>query len=270
MTRPSTRRSLWAGLIASLMLGWVPASQAAPTLIWLLRDLPPLTVFHGPQKGQGVIDKMMPDLIANMPQYQHIVMQVNRARALQMLEEQSLACDPALVWNPARALSIVYSEPVTELHSNGMAILREDRQRLQPFIHDDKVDLPGLLKAQTLKLGVIAKRSYGVWIDNQLARGPASQIVMHYGSDPLASLLQMQQAGRMPALLGYWPEIQAKASQQGLSPDALMFYPIQGAPEFQPIYVGCTDTPEGREVISHVNSILLKLGPAPPSSLDVH
>ena len=57
---------------------------------------------------------------------------------------------------------------------------------------------------------------------------------MHYGSDPLASLLQMQQAGRMPALLGYWPEIQAKASQQGLSPDALMFYPIQGAPEFAP------------------------------------
>lgn len=139
-----------------------------------------------------------------------------------------------------------------------------------PLFNDDKVDLPGLLKAQTLKLGVIAKRSYGVWIDNQLARGPASQIVMHYGSDPLASLLQMQQAGRMPALLGYWPEIQAKASQQGLSPDALMFYPIQGAPEFQPIYVGCTDTPEGREVISHVNSILLKLGPAPPSSLDVH
>ena len=38
MTCPSTRRSLWAGLIASLMLGWVPASQAAPTLIWLLRD----------------------------------------------------------------------------------------------------------------------------------------------------------------------------------------------------------------------------------------
>jgi len=66
MTCPSTRRSLWAGLIASLMLGWAPASQAAPTLIWLLRDLPPLTVFHGPQKGQGVIDKMMPDLIANI------------------------------------------------------------------------------------------------------------------------------------------------------------------------------------------------------------
>ena len=98
----------------------------------------------------------------------------------------------------------------------------------------------------------------------------AGEIAAFYGSDPLASLLQMQQAGRMPALLGYWPEIQAKASQQGLSPDALMFYPIQGAPEFQPIYVGCTDTPEGREVISHVNSILLKLGPAPPSSLDVH
>ena len=81
-------------------------------------------------------------------------------------------------------------------------------------------------------------------------------------------LLQMQQAGRMPALLGYWPEIQAKANEQGLSPDSLMFYPIQGAPEFQSIYIGCSATPEGREVIRSVNKLLNTLGPPPVSSLD--
>lgn len=198
MTQRSTLRRLWAGLITALFLAWAPGSQAAPTLIWLLRDLPPLTVFHGPQKGKGIVDQVMPALIAGMPQYQHVIMRVNRARALQMLEEPSLTCDPALIWNPARALSIVYSEPVAIMHSNGMAILRENQHLIEPFVHDDKVDLPGLLKAQTLKLGVIAKRSYGVLIDSQLKLSPPGQIVMHYGNDPLGSLLQMQHAGRMP------------------------------------------------------------------------
>ena len=270
MTHRSKWRSLCAGLASSLLLGWAPGSQAAPpTLIWLLRDLPPLTVFDGPQKGQGVIDKMMPALIASMPQYQHITMRVNRARALQMLGERTLACDPALIWNPVRALSIVYSTPVAVLHSNGLAVLREDRALIEPFVQDNKVDLPGLLKARNLKLGLIAKRSYGVWIDNQLKLGPPGQIIMHYGNDPLGSLLNMQHAGRLQALMGYWPEIQAKAGQQGLSSEALMFYPIQGAPEFQSIYIGCTDTPEGREVIRSVNTILTRLGPPSLSSLDV-
>ena len=269
MTHRSKWRSPWAGLITSLLLAWTPCSQAEQQLIWLMRDLPPLTVFYGPQKGQGIIDQVTQILIDSMPQYQHVVMPVNRARALQMLAEPSLTCDPALIWNPARARSIVYSTPVATMHSNGMAILREDRPLIEPFIHDDKVDLQALLKAQTLKLGVIAKRSYGVWIDNQLALSPASQIVMHYGNDPLGSLLQMQHAGRMPTLLGYWREIQAKASQQGLSSDALIFFPIQGAPDYQSIYVGCSDTPQGREVIRNVNEVLMKVGPAPLSKLDV-
>ena len=269
MTYRSKWRSLCPGLITSLILCWATDSQAEQKLTWLLRDLPPLTVFEGEKKGQGMIDQMMPVLIASMPQYQHVVLRVNRARALQMLEEPALNCDPALIWNPARARSIVYSTPVATMHSNGIAILREDRPLIEPFIHDNKVDLQALLKAQTLKLGVIAKRSYGVWIDNQLALSPASQIVMHYGNDPLGSLLQMQHAGRMPTLLGYWPEIQAKASQQGLSSDALIFFPIQGAPDYQSIYVGCSDTPQGREVIRNVNEVLMKVGPAPLSKLDV-
>lgn len=111
-----------------------------------------------------------------------------------------------------------------------------------------------MLKAQTLKLGVIAKRSYGTWIDTQVSQGPADQLFIHYGNDPLGSLLHMQNAGRVQALLGYWPEIQSKARQQGIAPESLIFYRIMGAPAYQPIYLGCSNTPEGREVIRRVNA----------------
>ena len=91
------------GVLATLFLLLEPPSsalaQTRETLIWLKRDLPPLTIFDGPKKGQGVIDQLLPLLIAGMPQYQHSVMRVNRARGLQMLHEPTLVCDAALNWS---------------------------------------------------------------------------------------------------------------------------------------------------------------------------
>ena len=102
MTIRSWRPSRWAQFIPWAMLGWACMSSGAEKLTWLMRDLPPLTVFEGPQKGQGVIDQLMPLLIASLPEYEHVVVKVNRARAMQMLQDPTLTCDPALVWNPSR------------------------------------------------------------------------------------------------------------------------------------------------------------------------
>lgn len=256
MTNRWKWRGMWAALITSVFFIWAPDSQAAEKLIWLMRDLPPLAIHEGPQKGQGVIDQLMPMLIASLPQYEHIMLRVNRARASQMLESSTLACDPILLWNPTRAKKITYSSPIIGLHSNGLAIRREDQSRIAAFIYDDSVDLPALLNAQSLKLGIVAKRSYGEWIDKQLAQSPESQLVAHYGNDASGSLLQMLKAGRLQMVLGYWSEIQSKASQQGLPPEDLIFYPIKGAPTYQPIYIGCSGTPEGRQIMLDINAVL--------------
>lgn len=256
MTHRTARLSIWTGLLTSVLLVWAPGSLAAEKIIWLLRGPPPLTIVDGTQKGQGLIDNLMPVLIANMPQYQHVIVRVNRARAIQMLEKSSLTCDPTLIWSPTRAHSIVYSTPIAGIPANGLVIRREDQPQIAPYVQDQKVDLQAMLKAHALKLGIIAKRSYGVWIDGQLSESPQGQVFIHHGSDPMDSLLQMQHAGRLQAVLGYWIEIQMKAAQQGLSPEALVFYPIQGSPTYQPIYVGCSNTPEGREAIRSINIIL--------------
>lgn len=42
-------------LFGLLFLLVLPAwAQAKPTLIWLLRDLPPLTIFEGPKKAKAL------------------------------------------------------------------------------------------------------------------------------------------------------------------------------------------------------------------------
>ncbi|MCH4874178.1 TIGR02285 family protein [Pseudomonas sp. TMW22091] len=260
MAKTRNLPGLWAGLIVVALLACAAESRAAEKLIWLLRDLAPLTVFDGPKKGQGMIDQLMPALIASMPSYEHVVLRVNKARAIQMLKDQPLACDPTLIWSSARAHSIIYSTPITGLHSNGLAIRRENQPLLEPFVHDQELDLLALLNTKTVKLGVIAQRSYGEWIDEQVSHGPQQQLFKHYGSDPLGSLLQMQRVGRVQAVLGYWPEIQSKADQVGLPKDALIFYPVKGAPKYQLIYIGCSDTEQGREAIHTINAVLANLG----------
>lgn len=282
MTRPRSRdcvnvgRSKLNGVSAigrligqrlrGLAVGVILACLALPavahdkdTLTWLLRDLPPLTILEGPQKNQGAVDRFMPLLIASLPQYQHSLLRVNRARGMQMLLEPSFTCDPSLIWNPKRAQRLAYSIAAYRVRSNGIAIRHQDRGALVPFIVDNQVDLTQLLAADTSRLGVVAERSYGEVVDRILQQAPTSSLSAHYGNDALGSLLQMQRLGRLNAVLGYWPEIRYQAQQQGIAPDELEFFAIRGVDKYQSIHIACSDTVQGRQAISAINQTLRRL-----------
>ncbi|VVM74387.1 hypothetical protein PS655_01980 [Pseudomonas fluorescens] len=245
------------GLLFLLILS--TGAQAKPTLIWLLRDLPPLTIFEGPKKGQGVIDQLMPLLIAGMPQYEHTLMRVNRARGLQMLHENPFACDPALLWNKERAQWVAYSIPAIRAVSNGLVVRQQDRSVLEPYLVDGEVDLSALLTAIDRKVGVVAERSYGEFIDNILHQAPSGALTPHYGNDALTNLLSMQRLGRLQVVLGYWPEIRYQARQAQIAEDELEFYPIRGTGKYLSGYVACSDTTQGRQAISEINQLLRTL-----------
>jgi uncharacterized protein (TIGR02285 family) len=244
-------------LIAALA---TPAwAQSKQTLLWLKRDLPPLFIFDGPKKGQGVIDQLLSQLIAGMPQYQHSVMKVNRARGLQMLHEPSLVCDAALNWSKERETWIAFSIPVFRAMSNGLAVRRIDREVLTPFLKDGEVDLTALLATGNVSLGIVAERNYGEFLDALLKQAPPKALTSHYGNDALGSLLQMQRLGRLQLLLGYRPEIRYQAQQHGIAEDELQFYPIRGTGQYLSGYIGCTNTPQGRQAIIEINQLLRAL-----------
>ncbi|WP_169429007.1 TIGR02285 family protein [Pseudomonas fluorescens] len=247
-------------LFGLLFLLVLPAwAQAKPTLIWLLRDLPPLTIFEGPKKGLGVIDQLMPMLIAGMPQYEHTLMRVNRARGIQMLHEHPFACDPSLVWNKERAQWIAFSIPAFRAVSNGLVVRQRDREVLEPFLVDDEVDLSAFLANGKRKVGVVAERSYGEYIDALLRQAPNGALTPHYGNDALSSLLSMQRLGRLQVVLGYWPEIRYQARQAEIAEDELLFFPIRGTDKYLSGHVGCTDTTAGRQAITEINQLLRSL-----------
>lgn len=247
-------------LFGLLFLLVLPAwAQAKPTLIWLLRDLPPLTIFEGPKKGQGVIDQLMPMLIAGMPQYDHTLMRVNRARGIQMLHEHPFACDPSLIWNKERAQWIAFSIPAFRAVSNGLVVRQRDSEVLEPFLVEDEVDLSAFLANGERKVGVVAERSYGEYIDTLLHQAPSGALTPHYGNDALSSLLSMQRLGRLQVVLGYWPEIRYQARQAEIAEDELLFFPIRGTGKYLSGHVGCTDTTAGRQAITEINQLLRTL-----------
>ncbi|MHB2246301.1 TIGR02285 family protein [Pseudomonas fitomaticsae] len=247
-------------LFGLLFLLVLPAwAQAKPTLIWLLRDLPPLTIFEGPKKGQGVIDQLMPMLIAGMPQYEHTLMRVNRARGIQMLHEHPFACDPSLIWNKERAQWIAFSIPAFRAVSNGLVVRQRDRDVLEPFLVEGEVDLSAFLANGERKVGVVAERSYGEYIDTLLHQAPSGALTPHYGNDALSSLLSMQRLGRLQVVLGYWPEIRYQARQAEIAEDELLFFPIRGTGKYLSGHVGCTDTTSGRQAITEINQLLRTL-----------
>jgi len=231
--------------------------QARERLLWLVRDLPPFTIFEGAEKGQGVVDQMLPLLIEQMPEYDHAIVRVNRARGIQMLQDRSsFTCDPTLLWTAERAKFVHFSVPTLGVMSGGLVVRKQGEALLAPFLEGQQVDLKGLLDSTQLKLGIVAERSYSTQIDDILRQLPDSVFSRHYGNDATASLLQMQQLGRLQLVLGYWPEVRYLIQQQGGSLDDYRFHPIQGVNRYQFLHVGCSDSPLGREAIAHIDQLL--------------
>lgn len=241
------------GLLLALAL---PPALAKERLIWLVRDLPPFTVSEGTEKGQGVIDRMLPLLIEQMPEYDHSIVRVNRARGLQMLRAGHFVCDPTLIWTAERARFVQYSMPALGALSSGLVVHKQNEQQLAGFTDGAAIDLKGLLTQTPLKLGIVAERSYGTQIDEMLRSLPDSVFNRHYGNDATGSLLQMQQLGRLQLVLGYWPEMRYLIQQHGGSPADYRFHPIQGVNRYQFLHVGCANTPLGRAAIAHIDQLL--------------
>lgn len=251
------RLSAW--LMITGLCAFPLSSQAKDTLTWLMRDMPPVTIAAGPYQGQGAIDRMMPLLIARMPQYDHTLMQVNRARGLQMLNEPGFTCDPTLLWTAARAKTILFSIPTYVVFSNGLIVRKEQMPQIAPFVSDGQVDLRTLLASQTFKLGIVAERSYGTVIDEILSKAPADELKQHYGNSAIGSMLQMERLGRLQAMLAYWPEARYQALQQGIDESELTFLPIKDVPKYQYTHIGCSNTEQGRAAMVVINREMREL-----------
>ena len=117
---------------------------AKERLTWLLRDLPPLTIFEGSRKGQGAVDQLLAQLIIPVEPVYQTVQPGNQhlgANALNAMHPTKKANHRRL-----RRAATQLNHP----HRNGQPVDRHMQRRTNP-------QMPRRLMQQLFKLRVLGE-----------------------------------------------------------------------------------------------------------------
>jgi|GEM_PF-2790009 len=247
---------------AILLLFTTSASLAnTPTTIhWLMVDLAPFRLMHGPEQGKGSSDQMEQMLIKLLPQYQHQSRFVSfERREVLHADPSALYCSFGVLANADRKAKMQLSIPAAVVMHIALATVRGSAlsQQLQ---QGGVADLQQLLSLGKFT-GLLEKgRSYAPVIEQaqQNSNGLlAERSFME--NNPVDLLL----AGRIDFLIDYPHRIsylQSRSRQPLLDLD---YYQIAGAEGRAATYVACSKHPKAAEVITAVNQQLLQLWPDP-------
>lgn len=247
---------------AILLLFTTSASLAnTPTTIhWLMVDLAPFRLMHGPEQGKGSSDQMEQMLIKLLPQYQHQSRFVSfERRELLHADPSALYCSFGVLANADRKAKMQLSIPAAvvmhialatvrgsalsqQLQQSGVADLQQllSQGKFTGLLEKGRSYAPVIAQAQQNSSGLLAERSF---MEN----------------NPVDLLL----AGRIDFLIDYPHRIsylQSRSRQPLLDLD---YYQIAGAEGRAATYVACSKHPKAAEVITAVNQQLLQLWPDP-------
>ena len=213
--------------------------------------------------GAGIADLELKWLIAQLPQFDHIVLNSSGARGWKEIAQNDGRCIPAAVKSPARQKVAAFSNTPAVTSWGVMLMTRQDRFPALAELRtaSGEIDLARLIGRNDLH-GVVNKgRSYGTLIDPMLGT-PEGRVAVQPVSDSQQAL-HMVTAGRADYAVGYPHELnyfQRLDSAQG----PIVALPIAGQDRFAPGFVACSDKILGRTVIDAVNAVLSRAGTPPP------
>lgn len=241
---------------------------ATPTTIhWLMVDLAPFRLLHGPEQGKGSSDQMEKMLIKLLPQYQHKSRFTSfERRELLHADTGTLYCSFGILANEKRRKTMELSIPAgvvmhialaTPAHSPLSQYLTQHLTQSDSG-NEGAVDLAKLLSEHQFS-GLLEKgRSYAPTIEEALKKPQALLAQRSFSeNNPVDILL----AGRVDFLIDYPHRISYLKSKSRQPLADLDYFPIAGAQGMDETYVGCSKHPQAREVIAAVNQQLVGLWP---------
>jgi uncharacterized protein (TIGR02285 family) len=226
---------------------------------WYYNDFPPYFITSGSYQGMGSGDQQMKILIQRLPQFRHERVLASHSRAVEMMKGQTNVCHTALFKTPERAAEMEYSVPILQNLSNGFITLRTRFNQLKPFLDEQgQLRLNDFLNDGTYRVGIVAGRSFGAGVDGVLKKhlGQKSVVVVT-SNDGLASrLLKLITQREYDAVISYSYELQYVVRHLKLNPRDFVFIPIVEQVPLQPIYVACSKSEFGKQVIAAINLAL--------------
>jgi len=247
------RSRLAACLWALLLLASSPAYGDKPVIIWTRTNFPPFSIQDGPLKDQGIYDTMMSPLFELMPEFEHRVVDMTIARALEMMSHEDNICNAGLVRTAERDKTIAFSRETTRIFRNMLIIRRKDEGVFQPFMSKGEVDLNALLRATPVRLCTVRGRRYGKEIDTVLSDHAVKSDLRAITHS--SSAVRMLVEGHIDAVIAYPQEaLYAVRTEIPSAPqDILMSIPIKNA-GIIPGHIGCSKGKPGKLVIKAIDN----------------
>lgn len=244
----------------SLLLLFPSLMIAADTIEWIIVDYPPIYINDGPEKGDGILNKITELAIKNLPEYEHKISVANINRTMVDFEQGKCVCTMGMIKTDEREKAAYFSTvPSTLLSKNKIIIRKEDRKR---FGDSDTVSLEKLIQDKSLRLGLTSKISHGKEADAIISKYKSqANIFYREGKNVLEGLLQMLLLKRIDYLitLPWMAEYQLKPGER----EQLSFLAIKECPEIIMYYSLCAKTEWGQNVIKKIDAFLLKERPTP-------
>lgn len=240
-------------LMSSLKAQELPQADDRPLLRWITMPYPPLHISDGPMAGKGIVDEYLGAVTASLSGYRHVREEMTPARAWQLIRVGENICHPGALYTPERAKYTLFSDSPALFPSLAFMVRLEDYKAL--FAPQMTIAAADMLARTNLRLGLVADRSYYVFLDNLLSAGDVYQraTVLSSLHGPL-SLYRMLQSGRIDYIIEY-PWINRYMVDTIQAPEAheLVALSIRELPQFAKGYVACPKTLWGERVIMAVN-----------------
>lgn len=226
----------------------------AQTIVWNSVEFPPSLITQGELKDKGYSDNARVVVAKTLKQYNHELIYANSARIINNLKQKENNCFAGLNKNPDRENFILFSEPFMYSLPNELIIKKENLHKFQKFMNKDGVvDLELLLKDKTMKLLYTKERAYSKFIDKLLRKYENQEnIIYRPASDLTKGFLKMLDLNRADYIIEY--PVMVKYNSK--SDNEYASLAIKNANKIFPVYIGCSKTKVGEDVIRSMNEVI--------------
>jgi len=202
-------------------------------------------------------------LIESLPQYQFKTKFVQSQSIARLLRKLPNSCAPNRIKTPSRLKDNIYSLPLNIYLSLKLYYKKQAKTKMLPQNYlDDNKHLKSLAilftGKSTYTLGVNEGRSFGVFLDAQIAALDDHNLVIRAGIESTTSLVKMLLKDRIDYTIEYPVNVHKVLKET--NPDiALESIKIAGSPNYIVGHVACSKGAVGEQIIREINTALQSL-----------
>jgi len=234
------------------------ASGAGAEVQWLRYELPPLYITEGPQKDEGVLDRLLRDaLLPRLPGFRHRILAVPPKRLEASLQNMPNSCAFGLLKNAEREAYLYFSRPFPIRVSPLLVVRRQDLPRWQAMLDEQgRLPLTEWLARPDNRLGHAPGRAYGATLDALVAAAPAGRVEKVTSQNPALNLMLMLRHGRIDGMLALPFELAQLTREAGMAGEELQLLPLVEQSSARQGHVACARSALGAEVVRRADAVL--------------